>query len=100
MECSEADTVVGAEQQCTALQIVLAVEGPLEVEVLLVSLLAQLPWQRAEQPLGLPQVEVVLAGALLVVLSAQIPVEVGFAEHEPLEVGFAEHEPLFSDSCS
>ena len=61
------------------------------LEVPLVLLLAQLPWHRAEQPLGLPRVAVVLAGALSVlVLSVEMPVEVGFAEHEP----------LFSDSCS
>jgi len=80
---------VKLEQHRIALQIVPAVEVPLEVP--LVSSLAELPWQWAEQPLGLPQVVVVLADALLVlVLSVEIPVEVGFSEHEP----------LFSDSCS
>jgi len=81
--------VVEAEQQRTALQIVLAVEVTLEVPLVL--LLAQLPWHRAEQPLGLAEVAVALAGALLVlVLSVEMPVEVEFAEHER----------LFSDSCS
>ena len=80
---------VELEQHRIALQIVLAVEVPLEVP--LVSLLDEPPWQWAEQPLGLPGVAVVLADALLVlVLSVEIPVQVGFAEHEP----------PFSDSCS
>jgi len=83
----EADMAAEAEQHRIALQIVPAVEVPLEVPP--VSSLAELPSQWAERPLGLPEVAVVLADALLV-LSVEILVEVGFAEHEP----------LFSDSCS
>ena len=52
---------VGLEQHRIALQIVPAVEVPLEVP--LVSSLAELPWQWAERPLGLPEVAVVLADA-------------------------------------
>jgi len=69
----EADMAVEAEQQQhTALRV-----------------FAELPWQWAERPLGLPEVAVVLADALLV-LSVEMLVEVGVAEHAP----------LFSDSCS
>ena len=85
----EADMAAEAEQHRIALQIVPAVEVPLEVP--LVSSLAELPSQWAEQPLGLSEVAVVLAGALLILA---LTVEM------PIEVGFAEHEPLFSDSCS
>ena len=82
LEHAEADTVVQ-----TSLQVVVAV--PLEVP--LVSLLVELPWQRAERQLGLPGVAVVLVGARLVpVPSVEIP----------RQVGFPEHERLFSDSCS
>ena len=81
--------MVEAQQHHKPLQIVPAVEVPLEVP--LASLLAELPWQWAAQPLGLSEVAVVLAGALLILA---LTVEM------PIEVGFAEHEPLFSDSCS
>ena len=57
----EADMAVELEQHRIALQIVPAVEVPLEVP--LVSSLAELPWQWAERPLGLPEVAVVLADA-------------------------------------
>ena len=57
----EADMAAEADQQHTALQIVPAVEVPLEVP--LVSSLAELPSHRAERPLGLPEVAVVLADA-------------------------------------
>lgn len=71
VEHPEADMAVELEQHRIALQIVLAVEVPLEVP--LVSLLDEPPWQWAEQPLGLPGVAVVLAGALLVlVLSVEM----------------------------